>query len=93
MAKYLSGNWGHIFDGEQHERMTRIVVDVDAQKLVFAQVQRIRSMESSYKEAELAEMADLEDSLLNGNSELFDDPAGYGLIVTEGLPGWAENLI
>lgn len=93
MAKYLSGNWGHIFDGEQQERMTRIVVDADAQKLVFAQVQRIRSMESSYKEAVREEMADLEDSLLNGNSELFDYPEGFGLIVTEGLPEWAANLV
>lgn len=93
MTKYLNGYWGHIFEGEEHERMTRIVIDADAQKLVFAQIQRIRSMDSSYKEAERAEMADLQDSLLNGNSELFDDPAGHGLTVTEGLPDWAANLV
>ncbi|MBM5458664.1 hypothetical protein H8F21_13925 [Pseudomonas sp. P66] len=92
MPKYLSGNWSHIFDGEEHERMTRIVVDAETKKLVFAQVQRIRSMSTSYSEAHPAEMKDLEDSILNANCEVFDDPADYGLTGTEAMPGWAENL-
>lgn len=93
MTNYLSGDWGHIFEGEDHERSTRIVVDADARKLVFAQVQRIKSMESSYSEAIRCEMQDLEDSLLNANDDIFETPGDYGLVRTVGLPGWAVNLV
>ncbi len=93
MPMYLSGHWNHMFKGEEHERMTRVVIDVEAKKLVFAQVQRIRSITSSYSEALQPEMLDLADSIENANSDLFDDPSDFGLVVTEGIPEWAANLV
>nr|WP_011923090.1 hypothetical protein [Pseudomonas fluorescens]CAM96314.1 hypothetical protein pQBR0282 [Pseudomonas fluorescens SBW25] len=92
MSKYISGNWGHIFEADERERMTRIVIDAESQKLVFAQIQRIRSMDSTYSEASHHEMADLEESLLDANAELFNDPVGFGLITTDAIPEWAANL-
>jgi hypothetical protein len=92
MSKFISGNWGHIFEADEHERMTRIVIDADSQKLVFAQVQRIRSMDSTYSEASRHEMADLEDSLLDANADLFNDPVGFGLTTTDEIPEWAANF-
>lgn len=92
MTNYLSGYWGHIFEGEEQERMTRVVVDAEGRKLVLVLIQRIKSIESTYSEASTAEMHDLEDSLLNANDDLFEAPEEHGLIRTDGLPDWAQNL-
>ncbi|NMX83646.1 hypothetical protein HBO10_29515 [Pseudomonas sp. WS 5503] len=92
MSKFISGTWGHIFEADEHERMTRIVIDAESQKLVFAQIQRMRSMDSSYSEACRHEMADLEESLLDANADLFNDPVGFGLITSHEIPEWAANL-
>jgi len=37
-------------------------------------------------------MLDLGDSIENANSDLFDGPSDFGLVVTEGIPEWAANL-
>lgn len=86
---YITGDWGHIFDGDQSERLTRIVIDAQSRKLIRMEVQRNRSVNNSYTEASRIEVADVEDSLVNANSEVFDTPADFGLISTNDLPDWA----
>lgn len=92
MSKLISGNWGHIFEVEEHERMTRIVIDAESHKLEFAQVQRMRSKDATYSEACRHEMADEEESLLDANADLLNDPVGFGLISSDEIPVWAANL-
>lgn len=88
MGKLITGSWGHLFASDKSERMTCIVLDVESQKLVAAQVQRDRATDS-FTTASRDEMADLQDSLVNANGELFDNPAGYGLSLCDSLPSWA----
>jgi hypothetical protein len=89
--KYFAGEWSHIFKGEARERNTRIVLDVGSQTLVRLQVQRNRSIADSFSAASLDEIADLLDSLINSNGELFEDPEDYGLEGVDQLPVWAFN--
>lgn len=88
MYQFITGNWGHIFEGEKSERMTRIVVDTCSQLLVAAQVQR-NGPTDSFTQAFREEMKDLQDSLVNANGEIFDRPGDYGLTLCEELPSWA----
>ncbi|MEG0869656.1 MAG: hypothetical protein RSG77_21825 [Hafnia sp.] len=87
--QWITGFWGHIFEGERSDRMTRIVLDPVNQKLVAAQVQRQRAMADSFSNATADEMSDLEDSLVNANGELFTTPGDYGLERVDELPEWA----
>lgn len=88
MYQFITGNWGHIFQGEKSERMTRIVVDTSSELLVAAQVQRNRATDL-FTPATREEMKDLQDSLVNANSEIFERPGEYGLSVTSDFPSWA----
>ncbi|KQW19738.1 MULTISPECIES: hypothetical protein [Pseudomonas] len=85
---YIVGSWGHLFAGEKSERMTRIVLDAHSQKLIHLSVLANRAVEDSYREGSRAEAADVEDSLLNANGELFDNPTDYGLASVSELPAW-----
>lgn len=85
---YIVGSWGHLFADEKSERMTRIVLDAHNQKLIHMSVLANRAVEDSYREGSAAEFADVEDSLLNANGELFDNPVEYGLAYACELPRW-----
>ncbi|HBP1602147.1 TPA: hypothetical protein L5U90_003249 [Pseudomonas aeruginosa] len=91
--KYITGNWGHIFDGERSERMTRVVLDATTRKVLVLQVQRNRAMTDSYGLSTRTELLDVEDSLLNANPELFDDPGAFDLEVSDSMPDWATTQI
>ncbi|MDU8350639.1 hypothetical protein RYA05_01900 [Pseudomonas syringae pv. actinidiae] len=88
-AQFITGQWAHIFEGERHDRNTRIVLDAHSQKLVSAHVQRNMAINDSYTPASRDEIADIEDSLVNANGELFDNPNDYGLEYANTLPVWA----
>ncbi|MNO06902.1 hypothetical protein D3C81_2288830 [compost metagenome] len=72
--------------------MTQIVLDAEQQQLVAARVQRDRATDV-YTAATRDEFADLQDSLINANGELFDDPTAFALTGADELPTWAVNLV
>ncbi|MBX8556969.1 hypothetical protein K5D56_25620 [Pseudomonas cichorii] len=88
MYQFITGDWGHLFAGEKFERTTRIVVDTSSQLLVAAQVQRSEALDS-FTQASREEMKDLQDSIVNANGEIFEQPDDYGLMECETLPSWA----
>lgn len=89
MSKYITGNWTHIFEGEKAERPVRIVIDASAQTLLKMEVAANRSMYDSYRLPTRIEFDDVEDSIVNANADVFNDPAEYGLELTDDLPAWA----
>lgn len=91
--QYITGNWNHIFEGERSERMTRVVLDAATQKVLVLQVQRNRAMTDSYGLSTRNELLDVEDSMVNANPELFDDPSAFGLVVTDSMPDWANSQV
>lgn len=91
--QYITGNWGHIFEGERSERMTRVVLDATTRKVLVLQVQRNRAAADSYGLSSRTELLDVEDSMVNANSELFDEPSAFGLEATGSLPDWATSQI
>jgi hypothetical protein len=91
--KYIVGGWGHLFEDDKSERITMVVLDAATETLVAALVQRNRAIEDSFTPATEAEHADLEDSLINANGELFTNPADFGLEVVSELPGWVVCAI
>lgn len=46
-------------------------------------------MDDSYRLPTRIEFDDVEDSIVNANADVFDDPAEYGLELTDDLPAWA----
>lgn len=91
--QYITGNWGHIFEGERSERMTRVVLDATTRKVLVLQVQRNRAVADSYGLSSRTELLDVEDSMVNANPELFDDPRAFGMEATGSLPDWATSQI
>lgn len=91
--QYITGNWGHIFEGERSERMTRVVLDATTRKVLVLQVQRNRAAADSYGLSSRTELLDVEDSMVNANPELFDEPSAFGLEATGSLPDWATSQI
>jgi hypothetical protein len=89
-TQYITGGWTHIFAGDTGDRMTRVLLDVSTQKLVHAEIQRNHAVTSSYTPATPTEADDLQDSLINANSELFDDPEGFGLEFVDEIPAWVS---
>jgi hypothetical protein len=81
--------WDHIFleEGREVKRDTRFVFDVGAGKLIHLDIRR----DWKWRAASPAELADLEDSLLNANGDALDDPEGWGLLEMEHLPDWAGD--
>lgn len=90
-ASYITGEWSHLFPCDKGERRTRIVVNATEQKLIQLQVQVNRAILDSFRPATPDELADVEDSLINANGELFDNPADYGLSTTTEIPAWASS--
>lgn len=90
-SRYISGEWSHIFGNGQGETGTRILLDADTQKLIRLDVQASRAIHDSYRAGSDDELADVQDSLVNANAELFDNPADFGLDLTYALPAWATG--
>lgn len=88
--------WSHIFSEKndagrdvERERMTRFVYDAELGSLIHLEIHQIGCM----RDADAAETADVEDSLKNANSEALDDPAAWGLIVSDTLPDWCAKPV
>lgn len=90
-TRYISGLWSHIFGDNQGETGTRILLDADSRKLIRLDVQASRAIQDSYREGSNDEFADVQDSLVNANGELFDNPAAFGLDLTDAIPAWATG--
>lgn len=88
-TRYICGEWSHIFGGGQGETGTRILLEADTQKLIRLDVQASRAIYDSYRAGSDDELADVQDTLVNANAELFDNPADFGLTLTDTLPAWA----
>lgn len=86
--QYIVGTWGHLFDDHKSERNTRIVIDAHSRKLIYLGIQTNRTIHDAYREGESNEVSDVEDSLLNANAELFDNPTDFGLELVSELPDW-----
>ncbi|WP_427121532.1 hypothetical protein [Pseudomonas aeruginosa] len=91
--QYITGNWSHIFEGERSERMTRVVLDATTRKVLVLQVQRNRAVTDSYGLSTRTELLDVEDSMVNANQDLFDDPGAFDLELTDSMPDWASSQI
>jgi hypothetical protein len=65
----------------------RFVYDRRDERVVFADVQQ----NSRFRAAAPAELADIGDSLRNGNEEALDDPDAWGLSATDELPPWVSR--
>lgn len=94
--KYIFGYWGHLFeDSRNRESMTRIVVDVERQVILFGQVATdFRNGEpSAWRDMAPAEKTDLQDSLVSANAEALDVPGDYGLDSGDELPDWAPPIL
>lgn len=88
LPKYIVGHWGHLFESDKDERMTRFVIDAQSHKVLRADIQASRAIGDSYREAELAELESLQQSLTSANPEVFATPEDFGLEWTEDLPNW-----
>jgi hypothetical protein len=89
IADPASGHgWGHIFseNGAERERMTRFVFDTETTSLIHVDVDH-----TGLATATDGEIADLEDSLKNANSEALEAPEAWGLIGADTLPAWCQD--
>lgn len=78
--------WGHIFSGSR-ETATRFVFDTEENRMIAAQLRD--GATGSWSDADPAELSDLEDSLVNANSEAIADPQDWGLIDADEAPAWS----
>ena len=86
MTKYATGEWNHLFGAGSQETRCRIVVDVDAAKVVAAQ----EWTGLKFEDVRGDRLADLDDSVINAN-EANNDPSEFDLAVSEALPNWAKR--
>lgn len=87
--KYITGEWVHFFPGDKHERLSRVVLDTQARKLVHLQVQVNRAVRDEYRQPTSVEISVLEELFTTTHSDLFYDPMAFGLCGTDALPAWA----
>lgn len=87
--RYIHGNWNHIFADSTTDRDLRFVFDTTTQQVVAMQILTGRG----YEDATPAAIADVQDSLLNANAEVLDDPEANDLKVTSELPDWSVELV
>jgi hypothetical protein len=84
-GRYIVGEWAHIFPKRRGMSTVRLAFDKQTRRIVAMQ----KYGESGYKEASSADVADVEDSIVNANAEAIDNPADFGLELTDALPIWA----
>lgn len=85
--KYITGDWTHIFERANRDVSCRILIDAEDEKLLRVQIQSGRTWRAASRD----EFSDLLDSLTNANPEVFSDPAGCGLAMTDEKPVWAND--
>ena len=91
-ARYLVGNWMHLFGpGEGRETLTRIVFDKEANEVVAMQVHRRGDL--GFSNSTRAECLDVTDSIVNANPEALDAPDEWGLDPANDVPQWAAGLM
>lgn len=86
--RFIAGEWEHIFRGERAPREVRLVFDRQADMITRCLVAEPHG--GRWRAASGAEISDIEDSLRNGNPELLEEPADYGLdeCAPDELPAW-----
>jgi hypothetical protein len=94
--KYATGYWGHFLPSTRHvESVIRLVVSLADQQLVASEVSQgtLAGEPVDWRPLTGAESADLLDSLVNANGEMFGNPGDYGLEATDNMPRWAWRSI
>jgi len=83
--------WGHIFEQDGPEVMTRWVYDRETSTIVAAMEVGGRSQNGEWW-AKLSEaaMADLAESVIGANSDAIDNPEYWELRESDVLPEWAS---
>jgi hypothetical protein len=79
--------WGHIFAGSR-EQAVDFVFDRATNRIVYME---FSSHNDSATPATRAEMDDVQDSLINANSEALEDPASWELEEVDELPDWVPQ--
>lgn len=90
---YIYGDWNHVFSDIPGVTELRFVFDIDANKIVVAQIATNCSAEDKgkvWKSISEDQIKDLHDSIISGNEEIFDIPVDYGLELSDYLPAWAS---
>lgn len=87
----VSDSWSHLFGPSSAETEVCFVYDRTAGRIVAMAAHR------GYKwgDCSPAEMADVEDSLKNANSEALEDPESWGMVECDAndFPDWAKDLM
>jgi hypothetical protein len=86
--RYVYGFWPHIFGRGQRETITRLVFDRTRNCLAFLQL-KAGPGPHDWFDANRDQLADVEDSLKNANSEAIDKPRDWNLSAASDLPAWA----
>ncbi|MGU5704392.1 hypothetical protein ACV1C5_23130 [Aeromonas caviae] len=81
---FITGEWEHIFDNNRPSSV-RFVANAKTYELVKLEILD----RDQYRHPSKAEFMDVDESLRNGNEDIFDDPIGYGLICVNQIPDWA----
>jgi len=84
-ARYMVGNWSHIFKDGGASTELRVVFDLVAQRLVAMQLQT----ERGFVDAGRRELADVQDSLLTANAHVLESPVAEGFELTADMPEWS----
>lgn len=91
LPTYIVGYWGHLFENDKDERMTRLVINAHSRKVLRADIQANRAIADSFRETDLGELGSLQNSLTSANPEVFDTPEDFGMERTADLPGWVTS--
>lgn len=83
---YVHGHWSHIFGPGHSETMLRIVVDTNTNTLIAGQYMH----NGGWRDLRSEDLLDVQDSLINVNSEALDCPAEFGLVASHHLPDWVR---
>lgn len=84
-ARYMVGNWSHIFTDAGSSTELRIVFDMVAQRLMAMQLQT----ERGFVDAGRRELADVQDSLLTANAHVLESPVAEGFELAADMPEWS----
>ena len=88
MQKFASGDWGHLFGPGLKETRCRIVIDLEKSELIAAQ----EWTGLKFEDVRGNRLEGLADSVL-GVNEAHENPADWGLDVSDEMPEWVEHLV
>lgn len=87
--RYVHGTWEHIFHPGRQPAALRLVYDRQEESLVAMELR----CSGGWTFATAEEIADVEESLKNANTEAVDDPAGHGLEASADRPRWCAEEV